>query len=355
MSGRLNLSENSTTPATPDSGYRKLYPKSDGWYDLDDAGVETALGGGGSTLPVADTTAIVKGSADATKQVRFEVDGLTTGTTRVVTVPDADLTLTGLTNTQTLTNKTLTTPTIGDLSNATHNHTNAAGGGQLTDAALSSAVGIAKGGTGQTTQTAAFDALSPLTTQGDLLYHNGTNNVRLAKGTANQQIRMNAGATAPEWFTPSGGGSWDYVELRHTASSGTNGGTNTASAWTTLPLDTEVADTGSICTLSSNEFSLPAGTYELDGLHEFYSTGGARIRLYNVTDTAVISTGLSAYAIVTSSSVRGHLMCRFTLGGTKTLRMEYYTVLSSSGTGLGVATGAGVDEIYGIITIRKVA
>lgn len=28
------------TPATPPSGKRKLYPRSDGWYDLDDAGVE---------------------------------------------------------------------------------------------------------------------------------------------------------------------------------------------------------------------------------------------------------------------------------------------------------------------------
>lgn len=46
-----------------------------------------------SVLPVADSTAIVKGSADATKQVRMEVDGLTTGATRVVTVPDADGTL----------------------------------------------------------------------------------------------------------------------------------------------------------------------------------------------------------------------------------------------------------------------
>lgn len=34
---------------------------------------------------------------------------------------------------------------------------------------------------------------------GDILYHNGTNLVRLAKGTALHHLRMNAGATAPEW------------------------------------------------------------------------------------------------------------------------------------------------------------
>ena len=52
------------------------------------------------------------------------------------------------------------------------------------------------------TALAMFNGVSPLTTQGDILYHNGTNNVRLAKGTALQEVRMNSGATAPEWFTP---------------------------------------------------------------------------------------------------------------------------------------------------------
>ena len=60
------------------------------------------------TAAFVDTDPIVKGSADATKRVRLEVDGLTTATTRVVTVPDADLTLVGLATAQTLTNKTLT-------------------------------------------------------------------------------------------------------------------------------------------------------------------------------------------------------------------------------------------------------
>lgn len=58
---------------------------------------------------------------------------------------------------------------------------------------------IANGGTGQTTATAAFDALAPTTTQGDTIYHNGSDNVRLAKGTAYQTIQMNSTATALEW------------------------------------------------------------------------------------------------------------------------------------------------------------
>ena len=43
--------------------------------------------------PLVDTLPFVKGSSDSTKKVRFEVDGLTTGTTRVITMPDSDVTL----------------------------------------------------------------------------------------------------------------------------------------------------------------------------------------------------------------------------------------------------------------------
>lgn len=39
-----------TTPSTPASGYAAIYPKTDGWYGLDDSGNETAFGGGGTSL-----------------------------------------------------------------------------------------------------------------------------------------------------------------------------------------------------------------------------------------------------------------------------------------------------------------
>ena len=36
---------------------------------------------------------------------------------------------------------------------------------------------------------------------GDVLYYNGTDYVRLGAGTASQTLKMNSGATAPEWVT----------------------------------------------------------------------------------------------------------------------------------------------------------
>jgi len=58
---------------------------------------------GGASLPVVDTTGIAKGSSDATKIVRFEVDGLTTGTTRALTVQDTNYTIASVDTAQTFT------------------------------------------------------------------------------------------------------------------------------------------------------------------------------------------------------------------------------------------------------------
>ncbi len=59
---------------------------------------------------------------------------------------------------------------------------------------------LGNGGTGQTSATAAFDALAPTTTQGDIIYHNGTDNVRLAKDTSSTRYLSNTGSSNnPAW------------------------------------------------------------------------------------------------------------------------------------------------------------
>jgi hypothetical protein len=56
---------------------------------------QLAFGSPASPFPVIDTTSIVHGSGDSTKQIRFEVDGLSAFTTRVLTPQDASYTLAG--------------------------------------------------------------------------------------------------------------------------------------------------------------------------------------------------------------------------------------------------------------------
>lgn len=75
--------------------------------------------------PFVDSTSIVEGSVDITKELRFEVDGNTTGvigvfattftTAKVLTFPDTTDLVIARNTTDTLTNKTLTEPKFADL------------------------------------------------------------------------------------------------------------------------------------------------------------------------------------------------------------------------------------------------
>jgi len=80
------------------------------------------------------------------------------------------------------------------------------GGNSLLGSGDVGTIGIAYGGTGQTTASAAFNALSPITTTGDLILGNGTNSAtRLAIGT-NTYVLTSNGTTA-SWQAPAAGGS----------------------------------------------------------------------------------------------------------------------------------------------------
>lgn len=88
-----------------------------------------------------DTVSLVDNS-DNTKIVQFQVSGVATATTRTWAFPNSSDTFVGLAATQTLTNKTITSPTI-DLSTVTS----------------SGDLAVADGGTGSSTASAARTAL----------------------------------------------------------------------------------------------------------------------------------------------------------------------------------------------------
>jgi hypothetical protein len=70
---------------------------------------------------------------------------------------------------------------------------------------LTTALSISQGGTGSTTATAAFNALNPMTTAGDMLYESSpTVAARLPIGTTGQILTVSGGI--PTWATPAGGG-----------------------------------------------------------------------------------------------------------------------------------------------------
>ena len=106
--------------------------------------------------------------------------------------------------------------------------------------------------------TNGTDVGTTITTQGDMLYRDGSGLQRLAKGTANQELRMNSGATAPEWFTPAGAG-LDCLYVCNTATTSVSSGSHTKwTSWAT-PLKN---DFGSAWNSTTGEFTIPTtGSY----------------------------------------------------------------------------------------------
>lgn len=112
-------------------------------------------------------------------------------------------------------------------------------------------IALNKGGTGQTTATAAFDALAPTTTQGDLIYRNASNNVRLAAGSANNVLLSGGAGANPAWSS----GTF----------SGSSSGTNTGDQTITLSTDASGSGTGTVAvTLAQPLHALVA--YNTNGL-----------------------------------------------------------------------------------------
>jgi hypothetical protein len=74
-----------------------------------------------------------------------------------------------------------------------------------------------------TNGTNGTDLTTTLTTQGDILYRDGSGLQRLPKGTAGQVLQMNSGATAPEYGTVSS----DFVKIAsNSVTAGSSSGFN---------------------------------------------------------------------------------------------------------------------------------
>ena len=113
--------------------------------------------------------------------------------------------LSGLTPNTSTTGSVTLAGTLGTSSGGT-NLTSFTSGGALyatsTSALTTGTLPIASGGTSATTATAAFDALNPMTTVGDIIYEgSGPSATRLGIGTSGQVLTVSGGGI-PSWATP---------------------------------------------------------------------------------------------------------------------------------------------------------
>lgn len=174
----------------------------------------------------------------------------------------------------TLVTPALGTPASGILTNCT---------GLSLSTGVTGTLGITNGGTGQTTASAAFNALSPITTAGDLIIGNGVNSAtRLAIGTNDYVLTVVSGS--PAWAPLPAGMVYPGAGIPN----------STGSAW-----GTSYSTTGSgtvVALATSPSFTTPIlGTPQSGN----FSTGTFTWPTFNQNTTGTAA-GLSATLAVTS-------------------------------------------------------
>lgn len=150
-------------------------------------------------------------------------------------------------------------------------------------------------------------------------------------------------------------GTYPTLYVREEQAAGTTSATSTSSgAWNTCVLNTTKVNEITGASLSSNQVTLPAGTYEFEGSVPLYGgTVTFKGQLFNVSDGVVVDNGTvegtpSTYAASSRSIMRG----KFTLSASKVLSVRRYA--NSTASAAPTLSAAGVAEVYTEIKFKKV-
>ena len=135
----------------------------------------------------------------------------------------------------------------------------------------------------------------------------------------------------------------------------TSGGSSTSGAFYTRDLNTIFTDPDTIVSISSNQFTLQAGTYLLHANAPAYKASRHQILIWNATDSTVAAVGTSEYAGSSESvQTRSFATNKVTITGAKAFEIRHRVGNSLSTYGLGVETNYDLQpSIYTVVEIYK--
>lgn len=254
------------------------------------SGANQAMPGNATTTPSAHAASHKGGGTDVIDNATTSIAGLMSGgdKTKLDGIASGaqvnEVTLNGI---ETLANKTLTTPTIASFTNAQHSHTDAAGGGQITDAALSSAVTVSKGGTGNITATTAYGLQAAGTTP------TGAHQT-VSPGSSGQILKSNGASALPSFQT----GAPSDVGLGNVDNTSDANKPVSSATQTALNLKEDASNKSTSTSLGNS--------------NTLYPTQNAVKTYVDTTVGVSVTTQSGAYVITTSDSV---ILCNTTSAG----------------------------------------
>lgn len=138
----------------------------------------------------------------------------------------------------------------------------------------------------------------------------------------------------------------------------TDGGTFTNGAWRIRDLNTEIFDPDGIVSISSNEFTLDAGSYLIEWSAPGMRCSAHKTRLYDVTADAAGQLGSNAFNDTGTDGDQSHSFgsARVTIASSNSYRIEHRCESTSNTLGLGYRSNfPSTAEIYTVVKIFKEA
>jgi hypothetical protein len=145
--------------------------------------------------------------------------------------------------------------------------------------------------------------------------------------------------------------------MRDVKANNTQGGTATSGAWYTRVLNTIQDDpTGVISSLSSNQFTLPAGEYFIESQSPNCNTDSAMSRIRNITDGSTVIVGTNERANGSQVNIWSKCFGRIVITSQKTFEVQsqVQTTVATFGNGYFAGFATGENDSYTIVKIQKI-
>jgi hypothetical protein len=181
-------------------------------------------------------------------------------------------------------------------------------------------------------------------------------------------IQLQYSASASRWIVINGGqggsvSNKDIVELVYDLPSGTDAAATVGGAWTTRAISSKMTDFNNICTLTGNQFILPAGMYDIQFNQIYFSEGNVPLqfhsRIKNITANTTALIALTGREHNQSGS-SGNYNCAgsgiIQIASSTTFELQYYAENTEGrGLGYGVTGASGENERFVYIRIKRIA
>jgi hypothetical protein len=140
--------------------------------------------------------------------------------------------------------------------------------------------------------------------------------------------------------------------LKDVKTSGTDGGTFTSGSYQTRTLNTLEGD--SFVTLNANQFTLGAGTYDIEASIPAVDVDRHKAKLRNITDSTDALLGTSEFAAAAGDGSNHSLIIgRVIITSAKVFEIQHQCQTTKATTGFGVGAGYG-SEVFSVVKITKV-